>query len=128
MWPQVVGVIVGVWLMAAPSRLNLGQVPSNHEHIVGPILAAAGLVSMAEVTRGARWLVLATGLWLIAGPFVLGYWAAETTAGRNEIICGACAAGAALFRGRIRRHRGGGWGELIRQQRGRSERKDKEES
>jgi hypothetical protein len=114
MWPHCVNVLIGIWLMAAPERLDLGNLPSLNEHIAGPLAAACAIISLAEVARGIRFLVLLIGIWLLAAPFLFGYWRTEPHAARNEIICGGFMAGIALVRGRVANQYGGGWKALWR--------------
>ncbi|HEV8541485.1 MAG TPA: SPW repeat protein [Verrucomicrobiae bacterium] len=112
MWPHIVNAVFGIWLMAAPNRLDLSQFPTQNERLLGPIVAALGVASIFEATRELRWLLCGIGIWLIFAPFVLGYANNEPLAARNEILCGGAIALVAIFRGRIRQRHGGGWKEL----------------
>jgi hypothetical protein len=72
MWPRLLTVAVGIWLMAAPAVLGYAGTPATSDRIAGPVVAAIGIVAASTVTRGLRWANLAPGLWLVAGPALLG--------------------------------------------------------
>lgn len=64
-------VVEGITLMAAPS---LGQFPepvADSLRAAGPVLAAAGYVSLHAITHSVRWLALPVGLWLLAAPLIV---------------------------------------------------------
>jgi len=100
--------------MLAPAGLGLPPFPAHHDHIVGPIVAALGIISLAEVTRGLRWAAFLAGLWLIFAPFVLGSWSLSPSAAINDALCGVVICSASVFRGRVKQKYGGGWRELWR--------------
>lgn len=64
-------VAIGLFLLAAPlapwSRAAL------HAHLVGGLVAAIGALTLARVTRSARWLNAGIGTWLLISPLVAGY-------------------------------------------------------
>jgi hypothetical protein len=73
MWPRLASVAVGIWLMAAPAVLAYDGAPATSDRVVGPVVAAIGIVAASTVTRGLRWANLVPGLWLLVGPALLGF-------------------------------------------------------
>ena len=112
MWPHLINALVGIWLMFAPDKLGLDQDASTRAYILGPIIAAFGIISCSQVTRGVRRILLLAGVWLIVSPWIWGEWRAETPSATNNIICGTVIAIVSLFRGKITQQFGGGWKTL----------------
>ena len=111
MLPRVVNVILGIWLMAAPSLLGFeGTVAAINGRTAGPVIAACAIVAMAEVTRGVRWANCILGQWLLLAPLVLHYasWAATT----SDVLTGMFVILSSLPRGRVKEKYGGGWSRL----------------
>lgn len=109
MIPRLFTIAVGLWLMAAPAVLGYGGIASDHDRIVGPMLASFGCVALWEATRPLRWMNLVIGAWMLAAPWLLGFaWPATL----NTTLCALVAGGAAIVRGRIQHRFGGGWREL----------------
>jgi hypothetical protein len=52
MWPRLLTVAVGIWLMAAPAVLGYAGTPATSDRIAGPVVAAIGIVAASTVTRG----------------------------------------------------------------------------
>jgi hypothetical protein len=111
MWPRVGNVLVGVWLMAAPSVLGYGAIAATNDRIAGPTVAAIAIVAMSQVTRAFRWLNLLIGVWLLVAPWILDY---PSSALASSTVSGMALAGLACLRGRVDRRYGGGWRSLVR--------------
>jgi general stress protein CsbA len=112
MWPRIVNVILGVWLMAAPAILNYGDPAQTNDRIVGPIAAAFAVIAIWEVTRSVRWVNTMLGLWLLVAPWILGY--DSSAAILNSLVAGAIMALVSMVRGKVTQHYGGGWSSLWR--------------
>ena len=56
----------------APSQLHLQGSLATSDYIEGPLIVAFSVISLAEVFRGLRFLLLPLGAWLIFAPWVLG--------------------------------------------------------
>ena len=106
MWPRLINIAIGVWLMAAPGVLRYGGVPADHDRVVGPILASLACIAIWESTRSLRWINLLIGLWMLLAPWVIGF---PTGATINTMICGAAVAGLSLVRGKLIHRFGLGW-------------------
>jgi hypothetical protein len=103
--------MLGVWLMAAPALLGLGQPATDVLHIIGPIAASVGFVAASEVTRGLRWLNVLTGVALVVTPLALSF---APTALLVSLCTGLALIGLAFRGGRTATRFGGGWRALFR--------------
>jgi hypothetical protein len=111
-WAQFINMMLGIWLMAAPTILGyVGPARTNH-HIVGPLAVSCAVIALWEVTRPLRWGNLVLGLWLLVAPWVFtGAWAAFL----NGSLVGLFLMAFALVRGTAEPQRfGGGWSALWR--------------
>lgn len=113
MWAHAIVMLLGVWLMAAPSALDYSDPARMNDWIVGPIVATIGCVALWEATRGCRWINFALGLWLVTAPWILGY---ESTTAIQSTATGLAIAALSLVRGRYVHSMGGGWLALWRRE------------
>lgn len=112
MWPHLITFGLGIWLTAAPDILGrTGPVAANY-HVVGPLVATAGLVAVFEATRGVRWVNLPLGVWLAVSPVVLDFTARSIVHGG---AVGLAVAAPACVEGRRSERLGGGWAALWRE-------------
>jgi hypothetical protein len=51
--------------------------PADNDHVVGPLAAMFGLITVFEVTRPLLWVNPPLGLWLVGSTRVLGYGLSE---------------------------------------------------
>ena len=106
MWPRLINIAIGIWLMAAPAILRYDGLAADHDRIVGPIIASLACIAIWETTRGLRWLNLLIGAWMLLAPWVLSFPADATW---NTMLAGAAVAGLSLVRGTLKHSFGGGW-------------------
>jgi NAD(P)-dependent dehydrogenase (short-subunit alcohol dehydrogenase family) len=106
---QLVCAALGIWLMVAPGLLGYGGPPAASDYIVGPIVAAIGLVSTWEAMRELRWANLPFGVWLLIAPWVLG---APDAAILNDLAVGIALLAFAAAGGEVSGRYGGGWSSL----------------
>jgi len=111
MWPQILNVALGIWLMAAPAVLAYGRPASTNDHIVGPLVATFACIALWEATRAVRWVNLPLGVWLIVATWVLDH---SQSGQINSVLCGIAIAGLSCFGGAIQQRFGGGWAALWR--------------
>lgn len=109
MWPQLINMVLGLWLMAAPGVTGYGRPAATSDHIVGPLVATFACISIWEATRGVRWVNLPLGIWAALAPLALG---APTVAIANGLVCGVLVALLATRGGAIEQKFGGGWSML----------------
>jgi hypothetical protein len=93
-------VILGVWLMFAPSVLGGAEMVANSDRLIGALIVTVAAISTAEVVRAFRFLNLLFGIWLLIAPWAL---AGATSAGRwNDVVAGLMLLALTLPRGLVR--------------------------
>lgn len=111
--PQMVVVVLGLWLMAAPAILGYtGTTADSSDRFVGPLIASIAFVAASEITRPLRWANLAGAAWLVVAPWVLGF---PVEAAINDLLVGL-AVGTLSPLGKVdtTKRFGGGWKSLRR--------------
>ncbi len=111
MAPQLVNVVLGIWLTAASGVLGYGPPGAHSDHIVGPLVASFACIALWEATRAVRWTNVPLGFWLMTAPWLIEY---PPTGAINSVATGIAIAGLSCFGGRIRQQFGGGWAALWR--------------
>ena len=106
MWPRLINIAVGVWLMAAPAALKYDGRAADHDRIVGPLIASIACISIWEATRALRGVNVVIGAWMLLAPWLLSF---PTTPTWHTMVCGAAVVGFALVRGRLKHRFDGGW-------------------
>ena len=111
LWARGLNTALGIWLMAAPSVLEvLGTPVEKNDRIVGPIVATFAIIAIWGATRPVRRINTLAGLWLLAAPWVLGYEAGAAIA--NDMIVGLFVIGLSLVKGEMVERFGHGWSTL----------------
>ena len=92
-WQEWASFSLGLWLAVSPWVVGYAEheAATANAAFVGLALALASHFEATFDHVWAEWLNLATGLWLVAAPFVLGFSAAPVAAA-NSIAVGAFAA------------------------------------
>jgi hypothetical protein len=108
-WAQLATAALGVWLTIAPGVLGASEAMRVHDRVVGPLLAAVGIVAASEVTRPLRHVALVLGAWLVLAPWLLG---GAAVAVANDVAVGLATAGLSRAGARRRHRHGGGWREV----------------
>jgi hypothetical protein len=117
MWPHLVTLALGIWLMAGPSALAyVGAARTSHQ-IVGPVIATLAWVAAAECTRSVRLANVPLGAWLVVAPLLLDH---PARAAMNSVLVGFAVVAFSLGRGRVRTRFGGGWRSLWQRPAGRT--------
>ena len=109
MWGQLMSLLLGIWLMAAPSILEYGNPAAANDWIMGPLVATFATIALWEITRSFRRMNLILGVWLLMAPFVFSY---SKIPMMNDIAVGILLTVFSLVRGKIRHSFGGGWSSL----------------
>ena len=108
---QVAGLVLGVWLMAAPAVLNYAGSPASDLHrVAGPVIASLGLIAMWEATVGVRWPNALLGVGLALAPLLVAHVQAATVTG---VSAGVLLASVTPIGGGTRHRIGGGWWSLV---------------
>jgi hypothetical protein len=111
MWAHAVSAAFGVALMFAPAVLSYRGAAADLAHVVGPLVATAGVVAISAVTRPVRWCNVPLGVALVVLPWVLG---APLRAALSDVGVGLAVATLALVRGSGTDAFGGGWRSILR--------------
>lgn len=109
MGPQLINMMIGLWLMAAPSVIGYGRPAATSDHIVGPLVATFACIAIWEATRGLRWVNLPLGIWAAIAPLLLG---APSPGIASGVLCGMLIAWLATRGGAIQHRFDGGWSML----------------
>jgi hypothetical protein len=110
MWPRLVTVALGVWLMAAPAVLHSERAAATGEDLIGPILVGVSCASASPVLRELRWLALPAAGWLVAGSWLPG---ADAATIANDIVVSLAVAALTFVRARGQRRYGDGWRAVL---------------
>ena len=110
MWAQIFNIMLGLFLMVAPSLWSFDKATSDHHYIVGPLIITNAIIAVWEFNRGIRWLNVLIGSWLLVSPFVLGTKGIVATI---AILAAILLIFFSLFKGRVQHRYGGGWSSLF---------------
>ncbi len=109
---QAVGIVAGVWLMAAPAVLGYADSPAGDVHrTIGPVAASVAIIAVWDATRGVRLVNVLLGVVLTIAPLFVGHPAA---AALNGTASGAALVAATPFGGAGSNPMAGGWQSLWR--------------
>jgi hypothetical protein len=111
MFPQLINLVLGLWLMTAAAVLEYARPAAMVDQIIGPLIATFACIALWEACRPMRWLNLPLGLALAILPWPLGY---PAIAAANSVIIGLVAAALATRGDAIHHAIGGGWSVLWR--------------
>ena len=103
-WNLFLMMAIGVWVMSAYSILGYGGTVSYSDNIVGALIITFTVISMSEVGRPLRYLLMLFGLWLIVAPWVLG--TDQVVAMWNGVISGIILIPLAFPKGKVQDKRG----------------------
>jgi hypothetical protein len=106
----IVGIVLGLWLMASPSVLMYGGAARVSAIVAGALAASMSWVALSEVTRAVRRFNVGLGLWLVLAALLLPQpWRAALNSGMVGVLLGAVA----MLPSRIEGRYGGGWSVLL---------------
>lgn len=110
MWAKLMNIVLGIWLMAAPSVLEYGPAASDNGHIVGPIIVTFSTIAFWESTYIVQKWNYPFALWLLLSPWVLGYEVA--TASMSDMAVGMMVLVLSSRKTGMKNRYGGGWSSL----------------
>ncbi len=70
-WNLLLSIVIGVWLMCAPSVFAIAHPAADGDYLVGPLLIAFSVLSLSEVVRSMRFVNALLGIILFSTPFWL---------------------------------------------------------
>lgn len=110
MWPRIINILLGLWLILSPIVLGAEKTVANNHYVIGPVIVSFSFIAIWEATRVVRLYNLPLGAWLLLAPWVLGY--ESTLAIVNDMLIGALVICFSLIRGKIEQRFGGGWSAI----------------
>ena len=114
-WTQFLCALLGLWLMVAPAVLGYDEPLSTVHRIIGPMVAAVGIVALWGHLRAlSRWLHPPLGVLLAIVPPLLGVLGAGigTVPLVNSLVVGPALLVLGVVGGRVTERYGGGWSSL----------------
>lgn len=96
---------IGAWIMASPQVLGFSGTMADTNQVAGAIIITFAVIAMSEVARSLRFLNILFGIWLIAGPWIIG--ADSNAALWNGVVIGVLLILLAFPKGKIVDKRGG---------------------
>ena len=112
MWPRIINIITGLWIIAAPLILRFDEKIATNHHVAGPLVISIAVISISESVRNFRYVNVIAGLWMLLVPWLLNY--DNNTAIINSLFCGIIIICCSLIRGNLSNRFGGGWRSLFR--------------
>ena len=109
-WNLTLSVLLGIWLMASPSFLNLQGGVAISDYIEGPMIVAFSIIAFAELFRAIRYLNILFGLVLILTALIVPE--SSLNGILNNTVIGILAIVFSFRKGRIS-ERYGAWEKLI---------------
>lgn len=67
----ILSALIGVWLLFCPEVIHPNSALSTFDHIIGALIVVVSMMSLAEVTRKARFVNIAFGLIVSLSPWLL---------------------------------------------------------
>ena len=97
-WAEIASLVLSVWVAVSPFVVKLAEDPAfaGNLHAAGLAAAAASVLLIVRPARLSAWIVSATGIWLMASPWLLGF-ADEQTPTRQTIFYGLALVGLAVM-------------------------------
>lgn len=109
-WNLAVSVALGLWLMAAPVVLGNVGMSANNNHIIGALVVTFAFIGFSEAGRGARWLNLLMGTWIVIAPNILS--GSNSASWWNDVAIGLAVILLTFRKGRVE-ERFGGWDRFV---------------
>jgi hypothetical protein len=110
MWPRIINIIIGLFLMFAPALWHFDKKASDNHYIVGPLVLTFAITALWEVNRNVRLFNTVAGAWLLFSPLILGL---KGTVALIDTFTGILIILFSIFKGTIKKRYGGGWRSLI---------------
>jgi hypothetical protein len=90
-WTSWCNLILGIWLIISPWVIGFPTSAATGITLVvgiAVLIAAIAALSSIDAVRGARWLNLVLGIWVIISPWVLRF-ATSNNATASNVVAGA---------------------------------------
>ena len=109
-WNLVLCAVLGVWLMAAPAVLGSAGAAAANDQLVGALVITFAVIGFGEAARGARWINVPLGAWLLVAPWVLS--GVSPSALWSDMVIGAAVILLSWRRGSVK-GRFGSWDRFV---------------
>lgn len=109
-WNLALAVLIGIWMMTAPSVLLASGFAADAHHLIGALVITVAVSAFAEVARLLRFLLIPLGAALLAVPFAA---AADSPAHISAWICGMAVIALSFRRGPVY-GAFGAWNRLVK--------------
>ncbi|MEP2057445.1 MAG: SPW repeat protein [Maribacter litoralis] len=110
MWAKILNIVIGLYLIVAPSFFGYSPQASDNGHIIGPIIVTFSIISLWEATQGTRKWNYPFAVWLLLAPWILGY--ENNLAMVCDMLVGALVIVFSSFEQENKNRYGGGWASL----------------
>lgn len=107
MWAQLLNMLLGIWLMAAPQLLHYKGIAADNDHILGPVVSTFAIIALSGCTRAVARYNIILGAWLFLAPWLLGYEKGITII--NDAVVGFLVTVFSFFKRKTNHHFGSGW-------------------
>ncbi|HKP49945.1 MAG TPA: hypothetical protein VJU17_08005 [Gemmatimonadales bacterium] len=106
----LLGIALGIWLMASSAVLDYAGIARVGALVAGPIAASVSWIALSEVTRAVRRFDAVIGLWLLVSALLFQQprWAVV-----NTVVVGLLLGAIAFWPAPVKGRYGGGWKALI---------------
>jgi uncharacterized membrane protein len=109
-WNLAACAVLALCLMAAPAMLGSEGAAAGNDQLIGALVFTFAVISFGEAARGARWINVPLGIWLLIAPWVLS---GVTSSNQwNDMAVGAAVIVLSLRRGKVKQ-RFGGWDRYV---------------
>jgi hypothetical protein len=99
-WNLVASILLGAWLMAAPSVFGSASPAAHNDHLLGALVLVVAVIATAEVTRALRFLNVLLGLSIMVVPWILS--GAPLSARLNDVVMGLLIVALSIPRGAVK--------------------------
>lgn len=110
MWTKFANIVLGLWLMTAPTILGYGSAAADNGHIIGPLIVTFSTISLWEATSAVQKWNYPFAIWLLLAPWVLGY--NFSIAIILDMLVGAMVFALSTAKSKKKNSYGGGWSSL----------------
>lgn len=113
MWAQIINMVLGLGVMAAPAVWWFPEDASNNNYIAGPLVITFAMIAITDVGRSMRWFNVPLACWLTISPFILDY---DGPALPVNVLLGVVIGVLSLVKGKVSQRFGGGWRSLFQKE------------
>lgn len=110
MWPCIVSIVVGLWVMISPAIFTSQKSMADVDYICGPLLITFAVIALWEINRSVIKANLVVAIGLIVATLLIQ---ANTNLFISNLASSLVIIGLSLVKGTITESFGGGWKSLF---------------